>query len=78
MADRGSSTLDAEFEAFEKARERVRCTTCQLPPDVRAWAEAKVSEGKSMAAVTGFLQAQGHKVSTGSAFRNHMNTHVPG
>jgi hypothetical protein len=76
VADRGSSALDTEFDTFTKARQRVRCTTCKLDPEVRAWAEAKVRGGGSMQAVVEFLQAQGYSVSTGSAFKNHMTNHV--
>lgn len=76
MADRGSSNLDAEFEAFEESRQRVRCTTCQLDDDTRAWVEGKVLvEKKPMLAVAEFLQRKGHRIGVG-ALKGHIVNHV--
>lgn len=70
-----SKSLDAEFAEYDAKNVRVRCSTCKLDPEIRAWAEAKVASGVPMSRVCSFLNAKGVKL-TPSAMKQHFTNHV--
>lgn len=76
MAEPGKAvSFDSEFDQFNKDRIRVRCSTCNLPDDMKAWVDGKIKAGASAQSLGAFLVSKGFKVSS-SAIINHKNAHV--
>lgn len=76
MADRGSSTLDAEFDTFLEERRRIKCLTCQMADtDLREWVEERAEAGASHLALSEFLAKKGVRIGVG-ALKGHLNNHV--
>lgn len=68
--------LDAEFKQFNVDRTKVRCATCKLPVDLRAWVDTKITEGSvSSAALSQFVAKKGYVISQ-TAIVNHRMNHV--
>lgn len=67
--------LDREFEEFQNARERIRCTMCSFTPELREWAENRYARGASFNALSAFLTSKGHKIGVG-AVKGHLQNHV--
>lgn len=64
--------LDSEFDQFNNGRTIVRCATCKLPDEMKAWVDTKLAGGVASAAIAQFLTAKGHVISA-SAISNHKN-----